>query len=190
MTTITWRLAQIIVGSFAACNGSHFGGRDLGDPESECWRTVIYAGTAELALEQLDETYAVWIAGVRGFGAERVAQLGGPAEGPYGDRAIAELLRVIAELLLHINREVIHHGAGSPCCATYTSTGTGRSERLAITPIVRRPAWCDWPTATSISLLEGEPNVPSLWPDGRWLVAAFEFASASSARSTGSPGST
>jgi DinB superfamily len=104
VTTIAWRLAQIIVGSFAARNGSHFGGPPLGNHESECWRNFAYAGTAERALEQLDETYAGWIAGVRGLGADGLARPCGPAEDPFGDEPMAMLV-------LHINREVIHHGA-------------------------------------------------------------------------------
>lgn len=104
VTTIAWRLALIIVGSFAARNGSHFGGPALGDHESQCWRNFTYAGTAERALEQLDETYAGWIAGVRGLGAEGLARPCGPAEDPFGDEPMAQLV-------LHINREVIHHGA-------------------------------------------------------------------------------
>jgi hypothetical protein len=103
-TTIAWRLANIIVGSFAARNGSHFGGPDLGNHESECWRNFAYAGTAAQALEQLDETYAVWIAGVRGLGADGLARPCGPAEDPFGDEPMAMLV-------LHINREVTHHGA-------------------------------------------------------------------------------
>jgi hypothetical protein len=103
-TTIAWRLALITVGSFAARNGSHFGGPELGEHGSECWRNFTYAGTAERALEQLDEAYATWIAGVRGLGAEGLARPCGPAEDPFGDEPMATLV-------LHINREVIHHGA-------------------------------------------------------------------------------
>lgn len=104
VTTIAWRLAHIIVGCFAARNGSHFGGPDIGDSASQCWRKFTYAGTAEHALEQLDEVYARWIAGVRGLGADGLGRPCGPAEDPYGDEPMATLV-------LHINREVIHHGA-------------------------------------------------------------------------------
>jgi hypothetical protein len=103
-TTIAWRLALITVGSFAARNSSHFGGPALGDHESECWRNFTYAGTAGRALEQLDEAYTLWIAGVRGLGADGLARPCGPAEEPFGDEPMAMLV-------LHINREVIHHGA-------------------------------------------------------------------------------
>jgi hypothetical protein len=41
---------------------------------------------------------------VRGLGAEGLAQPCGPAEGPFADYSMAALV-------LHINREAIHHGA-------------------------------------------------------------------------------
>jgi hypothetical protein len=63
-----------------------------------------YAGTAEAALAQLDAAYATWIAGVRTLGPEELAAPCGPAEGPYGHLPMATLV-------LHINREALHHGA-------------------------------------------------------------------------------
>ena len=44
------------------------------------------------------------MAGVRGLGTSRLADPVGPAEGPWHDYPFAGLI-------LHINREVIHHGA-------------------------------------------------------------------------------
>ena len=41
---------------------------------------------------------------MRGLGADGLARPCGPAEGPFGDRPMAALV-------LHINREAIHHGA-------------------------------------------------------------------------------
>jgi DinB superfamily len=98
VTTIAWRLAHIIVPVLAARTASHFGG-----PPAD-WQTFEYAGTATGALAQLDAAYAAWIGGVRGLGDEGLLRLCGPAEGPYAACPLAELV-------LHINREVIHHGA-------------------------------------------------------------------------------
>lgn len=98
VTTIAWRLAHVIVGVFAMRNAGHFGA-----PAAD-WATHEYAGTAEQALAQLDEAYATWIKGVRGLGNEGLARPCGPAEGPYSESPLAELV-------LHINREVLHHGA-------------------------------------------------------------------------------
>ena len=98
VTTIAWRLAHIIVGVLGARAASHFGG------PSVRWASFEYAGTAAGALAQLDEAYAAWTEGVRELGADGLTQPCGPAEGPYAEHPMADLV-------LHINREVIHHGA-------------------------------------------------------------------------------
>jgi hypothetical protein len=98
VTTIAWRLGHVIVGCLAMRGASHFG-RAAADYQS--WS---YAGTAAEALRQLDEEYAVWRDGVRGLGEEGLARPCGPAEGPFADLPMAALV-------LHIHREVIHHGA-------------------------------------------------------------------------------
>ncbi|EWT01572.1 hypothetical protein N865_09805 [Intrasporangium oryzae NRRL B-24470] len=98
VTTIAWRLAHIIVGVLGARVHGHFGG-----PEAD-YVTFDYAATAEGALAQLDEAYAAWLAGVRGWGDAELAQPCGPSEGPWASHPRAELV-------LHINRELIHHGA-------------------------------------------------------------------------------
>jgi hypothetical protein len=100
VTTIAWRLAHIIVGVFASRNATHFGG-----PPAH-WPTWEYAPTAKEALAQLDQVYAAWISGVRSLGAEGLARCVGPAEadGEYADAPMAALV-------LHISREVLHHGA-------------------------------------------------------------------------------
>jgi len=58
--------------------------------------------TAADALAALDTAYARWTAGVVALDADRLAAPVGPAEGPW-----AEL--PFAALVLHINRETIHH---------------------------------------------------------------------------------
>jgi hypothetical protein len=98
VTTIAWRLVHVIVGVLGMRVASHFGG-----PQMD-YQTFPYAGTAGEALRQLDEAYAAWIDGVRGLGADGLSRLCGPAEGPYADFSLAALV-------LHINRETIHHGA-------------------------------------------------------------------------------
>jgi len=98
VTTIAWRLAHIIVGLFGTRNAAHFGGPPADYP------TWAYAGEAKVALEQLDEGYERWVAGVRSLGAEGLERPIGPAEGEWAEFSYAELV-------LHINREVIHHGA-------------------------------------------------------------------------------
>jgi hypothetical protein len=98
VTTIAWRLGHITVGVLGMRAASHFGGPPFD------YATYRYPGDAASALDQLDAAYASWMAGVRGLSPDRLARPIGPAEGPWADHSMAELV-------LHINRETIHHGA-------------------------------------------------------------------------------
>lgn len=98
LTTIAWRLGHLIVGVLAMRNTSHFG-REAVDYQSH-----TYAGTATEALRQLDDELGRWREGVTALGEDGLTRPSGPAEGPYVDRPLADLV-------LHINRELIHHGA-------------------------------------------------------------------------------
>ena len=98
VTTIAWRIGHMVVGVLGARVASHFGGPPC---DYETWD---YAGTASAALAQLDAAYAGWLAGVRELDEEGLARPCGPAEGPYAEFPMATLV-------LHINREIIHHGA-------------------------------------------------------------------------------
>lgn len=98
VTTIAWRLAHVIVAVLGMRNASHFDGAPIGPDDHD------YAPTAKAALEQLDEQYQRWVAGVRALGDEGLERPVGAAEGPYAEVPMAGLL-------LHIHREVIHHGA-------------------------------------------------------------------------------
>lgn len=98
LTTIAWRIGHLVVGVLGARWHSHFGG-----PAYD-YMTHVYAGNATGGLEQLDRAYAGWMDGVRGLDADALAAPVGPAEGPWADAPMATLV-------LHITREVIHHGA-------------------------------------------------------------------------------
>ena len=96
-TTIAWRMAHDIVGVLPMPNQFHFGG-----PPAD-YKSWHYATTdAATALQQLDDAYARWI------DAAGLARPVGPKEGPYADHPMSALV-------LHINREVIHHGAEIAC---------------------------------------------------------------------------
>lgn len=97
ITTIAWRLGHLIVGVLAVRTASHFGG----EADYMSWP---YAGTAAEAVAQLDEQYDAWIGHLRALDAAALARPCGAAEGPYADEPFATLI-------LHINRELIHHGA-------------------------------------------------------------------------------
>lgn len=101
VTTIAWRLGHLIVSVL----GRRVAGILGGPPVDEA--SFPFAGTATEALDQLDEVYAAWIDGVRGLGGAGLLEPCGPSETVYGNPA--DLPR--ASLVLHISREVIHHGA-------------------------------------------------------------------------------
>lgn len=98
VTTIAWRIAHIAIGIFGMRAANHFGDGGV-DYETTAWSLSAAGG---LAL--LDEHYAAWLAGVRGLDRDALARPVGPAEGPFAERPYAELI-------LHLNREAIHHGA-------------------------------------------------------------------------------
>ncbi|WP_211236575.1 DinB family protein [Arthrobacter castelli] len=98
VTTIAWRIGHLVVGVFGARNASHFDGPAI-DYENH-----NYAATAADSLDQLDAGYSRWIDGVTGLGHDELAEPCGPAEGPFADWSMAALV-------LHIHREVLHHGA-------------------------------------------------------------------------------
>ena len=98
VTTIAWRLGHVVVGVLGERNHAHFGG-----PPAD-YRTWSYAGTAAEARGQLRDGYERWVAGVRSLGEEGLARPCGPAEGPFAEYPMSALV-------LHIHREVIHHGA-------------------------------------------------------------------------------
>lgn len=98
VTTISWRLGHVIVGVLGARVASHFGGPPMD------YMSWPYAPSAAEALDQLDRVHAGWVEGVRSLGPEALMAPCGPAEGPFADYPMAALV-------LHIHREVIHHGA-------------------------------------------------------------------------------
>lgn len=94
--TIAWRLGHVIVGVLAVRNAAHFG-RAPTD-----YQSFEYAATAGAALAQLDAEYNTWLAGVESLRDTGLARPCGEAEGPHAERPLAALV-------LHINRELIHH---------------------------------------------------------------------------------
>ncbi|MCU0271299.1 MAG: DinB family protein [Acidimicrobiales bacterium] len=98
VTTIAWRLVHLVVGVFGARNASHFGGPPLDHV------TYENPATAVAALADLDAGYGRWVDGVRSLGEDGLGRPVGEAEGPYAAYPYSGLV-------LHIHREVIHHGA-------------------------------------------------------------------------------
>lgn len=94
-TTIAWRLGHVIVGVLAVRNAAHFGA------PAASYETWEYAGRAATALDQLAAQLEVWLAGVRGLGEAALRVPVGAAE-PFPGAPMADLV-------LHIHRELIHH---------------------------------------------------------------------------------
>jgi hypothetical protein len=97
-------------------NHSHFGG-----PAAD-YQSWNYATDAKTALQQLDDAYANWITGVRALSDDDLNQPCGPAEGPYADYPLIALI-------LHINREAIHHGAEIACIRDLYAHTTTKKEK-------------------------------------------------------------
>ena len=98
VTTIAWRLAHVTMFCFGHRNHSHFDGPSMGFFEHD------FASNADDALRDLDDAYGRWVDGVAALGDSELLQPVGEAEGPFAEHPYAGLV-------LHINREVIHHGA-------------------------------------------------------------------------------
>jgi hypothetical protein len=90
-------MAHITVGVFGMRAANHFGAPAVS------YDDFPYPGTATEALGQLDATYTSWRLGVRALASTELARPCGPSEGPFAEHPLAALV-------LHINREALHHG--------------------------------------------------------------------------------
>ncbi len=79
----------------AARNAAHFGA------PAASYETWEYAGSAATALDQLEAQLDVWLAGVHGLG-EAALRVPVGAKEPFPGA-------LMADLVLHIHRELIHH---------------------------------------------------------------------------------
>jgi DinB superfamily len=98
VTTIAWRLAHLIA-VLGPPDVPHF------DRPRASHHVIDYAGTAEAALRQLDEGHHGWIRDVRELGTTGLTRPQGSLSPPeYSDKPMAKIV-------MHVHREVIHHGA-------------------------------------------------------------------------------
>jgi hypothetical protein len=98
VTTIAWRLCHLGSGVLANRNAKLFGAPPWDDAGSQ------YPGTASAAIAWVADGLDRWRSGVSGVSDERLLQPVGP-----GGRSDAD--RSVAWVVMHIHREVIHHGA-------------------------------------------------------------------------------
>lgn len=96
VTTIAWRIGHLLFGVFGLRNARYFDG-----PPVE-FGTYRYPVTAAEALDRLDQEYDRWINGVAGLGEDGLTQR---CREPHFESSS------MAGLVLHIHREIIHHGA-------------------------------------------------------------------------------
>ena len=98
VTTIAWRLAHIAVQVFGIRASAHFGDGSL------TVATASWPATAHQGLAVLREHHHAWREGVRTLDDTALQRPVGAAEGIWAAHPMATLI-------LHLNREVIHHGA-------------------------------------------------------------------------------
>lgn len=94
VTTIAWRIGHILVGIYGARQAQHFGGPPVD------YDSYDYPTTAADALDRLDTAYASWTAGVASLDDDALRR-------PCGEHDFED--DPMARLILHINRELIHH---------------------------------------------------------------------------------
>jgi DinB superfamily len=132
VTTIAWRMVHI--GATCLANrastffgdGSVPGDADMADPRHV---PTNLPGTAADAIAFLEWAYRWWHGGIASLDEEALATPLGPKGGPYARDSMAALV-------VHINREVMHHGA-EICLLRdlYRATGaTTRDSRLIPSP--------------------------------------------------------
>jgi hypothetical protein len=97
ITTIAWRMGHVAL-ALGMRDSNHFG------DGSASYATTDWSLTAEGGLALLDHWYGSWIGHLRELDADALARPCGRSEGPYARFPFAALI-------LHISREVFHHGA-------------------------------------------------------------------------------
>ena len=133
VTTIAWRLVHVGATCLANRASAFFGGAevpagaDMFDPRLV---PADLPGGADAAVAFLERSYRRWHDGIAALDDEGLGRPLGPRGGPYAEDPMAELVA-------HINREVMHHGAEIALLRDlYRATGaTTRDSRL----VPRRP---------------------------------------------------
>lgn len=97
VTTIAWRMTHLIVPVIGFRVSAHFGDGSLTRDNA------VLPANAKDAVVALADTYRVWREGVASLDEEALERPAGESEGKWGDRSMATLV-------LHVNREIMHHG--------------------------------------------------------------------------------
>jgi hypothetical protein len=132
VTTIAWRLVHLGAGCFANRASAFFGDgsvpddADMADPRHV---PTDLPGTASEAIAFLERAYGQWHSGIASLDDAGLRAPLGPKGGPYAEDPMAALI-------LHINRETMHHGGEIGALRDlYRATGTRtRDSRLVPQP--------------------------------------------------------
>jgi len=132
VTTIAWRIVHIAVGVFHTRASTFFGDGSVPadatmfDPRHE---PAELPGSAADALALLERSYRWWHDGILSLDEEALAKPLGPRGAFFADSPMAGLI-------LHLNRETMHHGGEIGVLRDlYRATGAkSRADRLAVRP--------------------------------------------------------
>ena len=110
-TTIAWRLFHIAVGCFAERATRYFPDHVANPWTKRIWEgPVAFPMTAAGAVTFLDEAWTSWRSGLGASGEEGLWRPLGDGEGDIEEMQLGRSDPFIG-LVLHVHREVIHHGA-------------------------------------------------------------------------------
>ncbi|MGI5176769.1 DinB family protein [Dactylosporangium sp. CA-152071] len=98
VTTIAWRMTHVSLHVLGLRTSAHFGDGSL------TMATAELPVTADAAVAALEGHYRDWRDAVSALDEAALERPIGESEGPWADRPMATLM-------LHVNREVMHHGA-------------------------------------------------------------------------------
>jgi hypothetical protein len=98
VTTIAWRLGHLAIDVFGARASNHFGDGSVRASTTD-WPPTAAGGVA-----LFEEHYGRWRSHVADLDDDALARPCGPAEGHFADEPFRGLV-------LHLNREALHHGA-------------------------------------------------------------------------------
>jgi uncharacterized damage-inducible protein DinB len=138
ITTIAWRIMHVAVGIFHTRASTFFGDgsvpaeADMFDPRHE---PAELPATAAGGLELLEKSYQWWHDGVLALTEEQLVA-------PIGARGAFFAQDPMANLVLHLNRETMHHGGEIGVLRDlYRATGARRrTDRLTLAGPDGRPA--------------------------------------------------
>lgn len=106
VTTIAWRMTHVTVEIFESRYRAFFGGEGPHQwaPGARLLEAGDLPGTADAAVAELSAAYRRWRDAVAALDDDAVLRPLGPKGATFADAPMAELV-------LHLNREVMHHGA-------------------------------------------------------------------------------